>query len=201
MVLLALMASPALAWQLSKTTNGVVIERETSDSTTNTASYTIYYDYKGVVGNTYDSAYSPRLTTSYSQNTTTMAVFDSAGQVSSVEIPLVANYRVQLVTITGTVTGTKSFVILSEPLKVSLPSTQSVSVSNWPTSTVVSSMPTMSLASSVSVAGTLPVSVVGTDGAVFDAGLHNTESYVIAGIAAIAVVGVVIGIPTRGRRG
>lgn len=142
--------SVAGAWEVTKSTNGVVINRETSDVTTTTVIIRDYYSYKG--GTTWDTAFLPSSTTSYNSS---RILYNSANQFEAIEVPLESGYRLHLVQLTISGGTTRSFCVVAEPLQVA--------VSNVSSVTVVS-MPAVALESSVSVEGTLPVDVASVAG-------------------------------------
>jgi len=146
----------ALAWNIGKSSNGVIIDRESSDSPTQTVSVYVYYDYKGG-----DEAWVSTLsvnTGSFNQN----KLVANFGSTEGGEIALIPGYKLQYVHLSG---PNRGFGVISEPLDVSVRSsvalnvTGTVSVGNSPTSTIISSMPTQVVSAVVSTDTTLPVSV------------------------------------------
>lgn len=138
---LAFVVSPAYAWQMSKTTNGVLVERDPSVDATANANISVYYDYKG--GSAYDAAFNPGAVGSYRQLVTYTYAFGSSRNL--VEVPLIdGGGRFQLVWCGS---GYASFPVLYEPLRVSVVDT----------ATVVVGEP-VTIGSGVSIEGTATVS-------------------------------------------
>lgn len=126
---LALVAPPqALAFTGSKTSNGFIVNKESTDST-GVISAWVYYDYLG--GSTWNPAYSATAIGSYRSNVSYGIVFSAGQGVSEcVEIPLVDGYRCQMVVLKPA-TGQYQFAVLNEPLRVTLPASATVSIGNW----------------------------------------------------------------------
>lgn len=155
-VLLLGAATTAYAWDLSKSTNGVVLVREATDVSTQTVTVTLYYDYKG--GSSWGTTYTPTSTGSYDKYDT---VASTAALWEAWEIPLKEDYRCQMVRLTQTGQDARAFVVLNEPMDV-IVRNDSVAIP-----VTIASTPTVSLSASsatlpVSIAGTDPVSIVGT---------------------------------------
>lgn len=151
-----LAAHPAFAWEVSKSTNGVIINRGAEDTSTASASIYRYWGYKG--GEYWSSGYAYSSAASYDYSDSLVLGISTT---EGLELALKPGYRCQLIRITQTGQTDRVFAVLNEPLAVSIENTRpvSVAVSN-PTSVVaVSSMPSVSLGASVSVDGTLPVAV------------------------------------------
>lgn len=147
-------SSPVFAWDLSKSTNGVTINKEPSDTSTQTVTVTLFWDYKG--GSSWVTSYTPSYTSSYASTKWVCNI--DGNDADAIEIDLnPTGGRCQMVQVAQGSTYRK-FAVLNEPLRVSItPSgTLPVAVSNVPT-VAVESMP-----STVSVSGTLPVDVVGS---------------------------------------
>lgn len=141
-------ATPAFAWEPTKTSNGVVIMRGAEDTATAILTVSVYYDYKG--GSVWSSTYDP--TTSASYNSSRVFTLSGSSSIRALEVPLEPGYRCQNVRIsqTGAVVPFANFPVLYEPLNVAV--RESVPVT-------VSSMPSMTLdgTASVSVDSTLAV--------------------------------------------
>jgi hypothetical protein len=167
---LALFAVPASAWELSKSSNGVVVNRQSTDSSQGVNVY-VYYDYKG--GSYWSSGQSPSVTSSYNANDFVGLVFSTGDTGQSIEIALKPNYRCQLVVLSQSGVGQKTFAVLNEIHQVSVIGTPTVAVSNQTTS-----------GTSVSIVGTVPVDV----GAV---GPFTSQGIGVAGLLGLAVVGFV----------
>jgi len=150
---LALAPVRAEAWTATKSSNGVVVLREDSDLSTTTVSITLYYDYKG--GDTWVSGTPASSAASYQSS---ILLLNTAASFDVFEVPLVDAYRCQMVAVGQGGQATRYLAVLNDRLRVSLPATQSIVVSDLP-SVAVSSMPSLTLDSSVSVDGTLPVTV------------------------------------------
>lgn len=121
--------SPAFAWEAYKSTNGVVVVRESQD-TTAAADVTVYYDYKG--GQSWSPSYNPVYSSSYRQLVTFPSFMQ--GNVDAMEVPLVDGYRFQCVSIAG---AGGEFPVIYEPLNVAVKSfTPTATVSIPETSTV-----------------------------------------------------------------
>lgn len=146
------------AFTVSKSTNGVVLERSSTD--TQTVRVFVYYDYKG--GSNWTGSFDPFSPASYNSS----VMFGSAtnlrlintSEANSIEIVPPSNYRCFLVNITDDAItyGVDRFALMGEPLRVSVQNTPTVNVGTMP-EVAVSSMPSVALESSVSVAGTMPV--------------------------------------------
>lgn len=158
---------PAAAWSLSKSTNGVVVERESSDATSN-VTVSVYYDYTG--GDTWTSSARAGSTSSYRASVTLGTL---AGGDEAWEIPLVKGYRCQMVMFS---TG-KYFPVLNEPLAVSVDNTRPIAVD-------VSAIPTVSVGSTLSVAGTQTVDVQRIGG-VDSGGLTAVVGLLLLGLGVI----------------
>lgn len=153
----------ANAWELSKSTNGVVIQR-TGDAAGAAANVRIYYGYKGDA-DIWPPPLSLSSVASYDHVSTAFTIFDSASTVQAVELPLIADGGVwQLVRVQASGFPDAWFIARSEPLNVSVRNSPAVKLSQPATVTVanaltIESAPPVSLDSSVSIDGTLPVSV------------------------------------------
>lgn len=162
--LLAVLALPAVAhgWELSKSSNGVIVSRDASDTPGYYASVVVYYDYKG--GDDYSASYSPRVATSYRQNVTYSSIFDAFGSIDAVEIPLVPDYRVQFVSVQSSLSSTnKYFVCLNEPIAVrEVDPVDSVRVSGSVSATVTAAPPVSLETSPVPVSLSPTASVLAT---------------------------------------
>lgn len=155
-VVAAVLAAPfsAYAWDVAKSTNGVILVREVTDTTT-TVNVRVYYDYKGG-GLPYAT------TSSYNSYITyTNALYATT---DAYEVDLVEGYDRQLVEYGG-----RAVTVLHEPLDVSVVGTVPVSVSSTvPVSGSVTAAVDATLVADVeagllSIAGTLPVDVVSAD--------------------------------------
>lgn len=146
-------SSPGLAhaWSMSKATNGFILTRSTDDTRT-MSSVTHYYDYKG--GSVPTSTYKVDDPSSYNASVVYSNVFATSGTMSY-ELPAVPGYKMQMI---RTLDGVQDerHIFLYEPLNVA--------VSNPTTVVAVSALPTVSIGSSLSVAGTLPVDPWSTAG-------------------------------------
>lgn len=107
-------SSVALGWELTKSTNGCVVVRESQDTTAG-ADVTIYYDYKG--GQSWSPSYNPVYSSSYRQSVTFASFMQS--NVDAMEVPLVEGYRFQCVSIAG---AGGEFPVIYEPLNVAVKS-------------------------------------------------------------------------------
>lgn len=178
-VALALVASPAFGWSIVKSTNGVVLDRESGDSTA-TVTVTVRYDYKG--GNSYSPSY-PYSAASFNASTPAMYLGE---HVDSVELDLVDGYRIQYVGLTvGSVT--RAFVVINEPMQVAVESSVPIAIDSTVTVGQVSITPT----STVGLAeGTeVGVSSVGS--------LDDFSLTYLGGIAAVGL-GIAVGKWARG---
>lgn len=177
-VLLSIAAcSPAYAWEVAKSSNGVVVMRQSDDSTA-TVGLSIYHGYKG--GDSWSASYPVFYAASYAAATTYVNfIVDSADVV---EVPLdPANGRVQMVYLNDG----KRLAVLCEPMNVAVQGTVPVSVA---TTLPVSLDTTLG----VSIGTTLPVEVVGI-GAVERAEL--TVVLIIGGLClGIATFGAVVSV-------
>lgn len=138
----------AHAWQLNKGTNGVVISRE-SDDTSKAAEVFVYYGYKGGEVDWTDT-FSPTVTSSYNLNKRYRFAL-AADYGTSFEVPLHKDHRLQLVYVRETVspnTPLATFAVINEPVQVrEVEPIESVKVSDLP---------------GVKVAEIVPVSLIGT---------------------------------------
>lgn len=118
----ALFAFPAIgsAWTLTKSTNGVVMVPQSTDST-GTYEISIRYGYSG--GENLSFSYDPTAFGSYTY-TRNVLTYSHPGsvRVSGIEVPLVDGYRIQRVTLNNTTLGKEDycFVVLHEPLDVKM---------------------------------------------------------------------------------
>lgn len=130
MLLALLLAAPAYGWDAFKSTNGVVLVRESTDATIS-ADLRVYYDYKG--GSSWNGSYLPMQSASYNSVATYPGFLGA--NVSTIEVPLVAaGGRVQLVYCS---VGPIQVPVLNEPLNVSVTSfTPTATVSIPETATV-----------------------------------------------------------------
>lgn len=138
---------PALAWSLSKSTNGAVLVPTSTDST-GTYDVVIDSDYKGGFG--YSASYDPTVFGSYNTHTSVGSFsWPQTVYCAGLEVPLSSTGgRIQRVVLNNTTAGKADycFVTLFEPLSVSIDNTHPIDVD-------------AAMTSSVSVAGTLPVSI------------------------------------------
>jgi len=118
--LFAISVPEAFAWDVAKSTNGVVIVREASDTTT-TCEVQVFYDLKsgytayGSIAS-YDASY-----------TIKSALYSST---DAYEVELVPGYRRQLVRYGPNDSGPyRSVAVCYEPLQVTVENTQAISVS------------------------------------------------------------------------
>ncbi len=126
----------AHAWNIAKGTNGVIVSRESSDTTAQVI-ITRRADY--IPGDTWSSAAG---STSRPSSKDAYRIFEvicyldqSNGVADSIEVPLKPGYRCQLVSVADANTASviyQTFAILNESLAVALPATQSVAVSSLP---------------------------------------------------------------------
>lgn len=131
----------APAYDLMKSTNGLIVSR--SDDDTRSTDVYLYYDYKGGSDwSNYGGSHNPNYVSSYNQSRRFLQL---ASTGESVEVPLQAGYRCQMLYLADGV-KTETFAVLNEPLDVSGVVT-------------ISAMPAVSVDGSVSVDGTMPVSV------------------------------------------
>lgn len=148
----------ALAWDLGKSSNGVVINRESSDTNTATVVVTVFYDYKG--GASWVTSFTPSYTSSY-QSQKWICNVDGT-DADAIEIDLMPGYRLQMVQVAQGTTYRK-FAVINEALKVSEVGTLPVPVYLSRDATVaVSAMPATINAS---IGSTLPVTLAGFAGA------------------------------------
>lgn len=140
----------AFAWDIGKSSNGLVINRTAEDTNTvNTVTVVRYYGYKG--GESYWSgSYAPMNVASWNYNDS--VYFAGASSSAGMEIPLKEGYRLQMVLLTQTATADQKFAVVNEAVRVETSGTVPVSVAE--------TLP-VSLATSASIAGTLPVEVGG----------------------------------------
>lgn len=181
-VVLLASVSPALGWELSKSTNGVIINRQSDDSTAALAVGFIYYGYKGGE-ESWSATYSPVVSTSYNHSVNIGTLFPIGSSGDAIEIPLVEGYRLQAVMLSQSGIGQRWFGVIKEPLLVDVQNTR------LPVSTVgtvcVSSMPTVSVGTSFAVAGTLPVDVVD----VSPLGPEPFDSVKVVGLGFLVIAG------------
>lgn len=140
--------TPAHAYDVTKSTNGIFINRESTDSTAG-ATVTIYYGYKG--GETsWTATYAPSTGGSYLYSDTLTNIW--ASDTDGMEVPTPNGYRLMLVRLSISGGTIRNYPIVSEPLDVTVTNTHTVNVGT---------MPGVSLnTTAVSIADTLPVSVV-----------------------------------------
>lgn len=143
------------AYQIMKSTNGVILAMESSD-TTQPVTITRYYDYKpgDSIWSTSTSGYDQPLSHNAYNKSRPVAVFD-AGAYSgdTIELDLEPGYRLQLIRVALTsspYTRMASFALINDPVQVTVQNTPTVNIGT---------QPAVSLSSSVSVAGTMPVEV------------------------------------------
>lgn len=140
----------AAAWELSKSTNGVVLIPQSGDAT-GTYEASIRYDYKG--GSEFSSMYDPTAFGSYNATKVYYQfAYPGSVRVASVEMPLVPGYRIQRVTLNNTDSAKEDYlmVVLNEPLSVAVTGTASVDVTGT-TPVSVTGTPTVSMAGTASV--------------------------------------------------
>lgn len=173
--LVAVVTPQAFAWDVAKSTNGVILVREPTDTTT-TVSVAVYYDHKGDA-NTYPYG----ATSSYrSSFTYTNALYPST---DAYEVDLMPGYDRQLV-----LYGGRGTTVRFEPLDVTVENTIAVPVRLPATQSVnatVTDIPAIALESSVSVDGTLPVD--------WSFGSLGTDGFTASVFLAIAGLGGVVG--------
>lgn len=151
--------APAIAWDLGKSTNGVTINKEPSDTSTATVVVSLYWDYKG--GASWVSSYTPSYTSSYNQNRWVCNL--DGTDADAIEIDLQPGYRLQCVQVNQGSTYRK-FAVINEALKVSRVDTAASPVYLSQVASIAGTVAVSSQPSTVSVAGTLPVDVVGAFG-------------------------------------
>lgn len=135
------------AYSLSKSTNGLIIDRESTDSTAAVNVY-LHYAYSNESAGSWLTTVSVFDTTKFGSTKTLAMVGGDLGD--SIEVPLQSGYRFQLIRISNNATIDKRFAILNEPMEVTVENTPTVNIGT---------QPAVSLSSSVSVAGTMPVEV------------------------------------------
>jgi hypothetical protein len=163
--LLAALVCPvvASAWQVSKSTNGVVVSREWMTDATGTVTAILYYDYKGepvINPDSWSTTYSVGVASSYRKSCTAIAMNSTT---DSVEVGLVPGFRNQLLTLTSNTAPTRGVAVLNDALEVSVIGTPNVDVvgTTVVTGTVsVSQLPTATVSTSGSVVGTVVVSTM-----------------------------------------
>lgn len=145
----------ASAYQVIKSTNGVILAMESSD-TTQPVTITRYYDYKpgDSQWSTSTSGFDQPLSHNAYNKNRAIAVFD-AGAYSgdTIELDLEPGYRLQLIRVALTnspFTRVASFALINDPMQVAVENTPTVNIGT---------QPAVSLSSSVSVAGTMPVDI------------------------------------------
>jgi len=136
--LFAIAVPSAFAWDVAKSTNGVVIIREASDTTT-TCEIRHYWDYKG-------SAYSPASSASYNASQSISNAIYASTDVFEVELK--EGFRRQFVLV-GNGSTFRGSTVIYEPLMVTVENT-----------VAVSGLPTASMTGTVSVEGTQTVELV-----------------------------------------
>lgn len=127
----AILAFPlsAAAFDVTKSTNGIFINRESTDATT-AATVTIYYGYRG--GETsWTTTYLPSSSGSYlySDNFTNIWASDTDGMEFTAPAPM---YRLILVRVSQSGQSTRNYPIVNEPLNVSVTGTPTVRVASMP---------------------------------------------------------------------
>lgn len=167
-----------MAWEISKTTNGIVINREVSDEVTHTPAIQIYWDYKG--GDSWHNSFGPALASSYNSNRY-LPTWNTA--MDSFEFDLEPGHRLQMVNLSGgSLPGPVRMVVINEPLRVD--------VSNTPTVTVGNPLTQVS----VSADSTLPVSL-GSLGVVLE---DTAIGFVVVGTLLSFVLGVLVALKSGG---
>lgn len=123
-ILAAVLTHPATAsaWGGDKSSNGFVLNRESTDTTVGVNVY-LYWDYMG--GSNWDPNY-PIADVSRFRQSATVAWLDSFGE--GCEIPLRPGYRVQMVRVYGGGVD-RRFGVISEPLSVDVTRSCDVTVS------------------------------------------------------------------------
>lgn len=104
---------PAHGWEVVKSSNGVVIQRGSEDSTA-TGSLTVFYGYKGA-GDMYDPAYNPTAGASFEKSRAYANVLSAT--IDAIEIPLEPGYRVHYLYL-SLGAGSRRIIVLNEPLNV-----------------------------------------------------------------------------------
>jgi len=128
-----LVPGAAHGYDLSKSTNGVMVSRSVEDTNTPTT-LTVYYSYKG--GNDYAASPDPWAGGSYNLSKT----YALSTSWDGMEVPLSPGHRVHLIYLGNP--ANKRFLVVNEPLTVSVPGTVTVtvpggvSVSDVPSGTV-----------------------------------------------------------------
>jgi len=147
-----LLPGQAIAWELAKSTNGVIVARSFDDTSSANVVVYRYWDYKG--GSEWvwnDGGNVPLSTGSYSANN----FLALGGAWGSVEVPLKSGYRCQLLRIVQSGRADELFAVLNEPLAVqgavSVEGTVPVALSG-------------ETSMSISADSTLPVQVAGVAG-------------------------------------
>lgn len=169
--------SPAFAWSVNKSTNGIVIEREASDLASTTVSISRYWDYKG--GENWDTAKNPASGTQYNSSE---VLFASATIFEAFEVPYRPDYgRLQMITVAQTGQPGRLFMLVMEPMKVSLPANQSVAIST---------MPSVAVSIETSTGAALPVVI----------NRWNPDDPLIYGVlAVVGLMGTVVGLKLGGQ--
>lgn len=151
----ALGASPAFGWEISKSTNGIVINREPTDATSTAVTAYLYTGYKG--GNSWSTSYSPMSASSYATETSLGTVMPTGASGDAIELDLNPSVRLQAIVLSQSGIGQRWFALINEPQRVEVVNTPTVNVtgSTTVTGTVrVSDMPDVR----ASVSSTLPLS-------------------------------------------
>lgn len=156
----AVALTPAYAtWELSKSTNGIIITRDlNSTDTTLNANVQVFYDYKwGDKEWDVTSGRSPFLAASYNKSKTYPQMYGTSGTAYEIDLP--PTHRLQLVIVSWT-GASRGFAVVNDPMQVTVENTPTVSLAS--TSSV-----------SIETSGTLPVEVETLTG--LDAGAVGTS--------------------------
>lgn len=131
------------AWEVSKSSNGVVLTPSSTDST-GTYDISVRVGYKG--GEKYSESYDPALYFSYNYTSSVVGTltftYPGTVVVRGIEVPLDDEYRIQRVTVNNVTAGKEDycFVVVHEPLNVAVVSQPAVVLSGSPTMTLDSTL-------------------------------------------------------------
>lgn len=180
----------AWAWTVAKSSNGLLLSRESTDSTASVG-VKVYSGYRG--GSSWVPAFPPKSGSSYSAETVSLDVYG----LEVFEVPLVRDGgRCQMVFVSN---PSRSYAVLYEPLLVDVEGMPEVSVSELPTVSVVgtvavSKLPTASVVGTVAVSAipslTLESSSVVSTVTVagLDTGAIQASSYLLAMMSGLGVL-------------
>lgn len=178
---LALAPAPVHAtWELSKSTNGIIITRDlNSTDTTLNANVQVFYDYKwGDVEWDATSGRSPFLAASYSRSKTYPQMYGTSGTAYEIDLP--TSHRLQLVLVSWT-GASRGFAVVNDPMKVTVENTPTVGVAG---TVAVSGSVEATVSNPTTATGS--VEITGTPSVVVRQSRYDNAYLLAAGMVAFA---------------